>query len=229
MFAELMERLVSRRTEVAQQTASQWQQLVIDVADEKAIDPDEVLSDLDRLEKSPADLAQAVALLTQRRAWAATVAAGTAAEKVRPGNAKRIEAELAAFEKLEAEHESRLAPMREIERASVFAITEAATARGELARTATCPMALQAVRDADEKLAELRRERAEFEAALRTKEDRYGIVAAQKDPDLQPQEQRLTAEVRSMTAELATFANRVQDLTATHEAARLKLEAPEAI
>ena len=229
MLKELLEKLTRRKVEVTRSIACEWQQTVIDVADEKETDPDAVLSDLDRLGKTPEDLAWAVDLLKQRRGWAVTVAAGATAEKVRPGNLKMVEAEIAAFTKLESDHESRLAPLRETERGAVFAITEAAAARSELARTATDPGALRAVADIGHQLESLRHERAEFEISLRAKEDRYGIVAAQQDSDLDGQTARLASDVQAMRSELASFRERTEALAAEHELAHLQLLKPEAI
>ena len=103
MIAEFLERLTTRKNEVARTASSEWQALVLDVADGKEIDPDAVLSDLDRLGKAPEDLVKAVALLSQRRGWAATVAAGAEAEVEHPRIKKTIDAEVVAFKVLEEE------------------------------------------------------------------------------------------------------------------------------
>ena len=80
MIAEIIERLTRRKVEVARQEATYWQEIVVGLADGNLVDTDLVLLELDRLNKSPDDLAAAVSLLAQRRAWAATAAAGVQAE-----------------------------------------------------------------------------------------------------------------------------------------------------
>lgn len=229
MIAEMIERLTRRKVEVARQEATVWQALVIDVGDGKEIDADAVLSDLDRLNRTPGDLATAVELLNQRRAWAASVAAGVRGEADLPAVKRKIADENAKFEAIERQHEEALQPLSYHLGEAGRAILDGASAARELSRTATCPMALQAVTNVEKRLSELRREQAHTASELDAKESRLKIISSQQDPDLQPQVQRLTSDIASMRKQLATFGDRVQELTAEHDAARLRLLSPEAI
>ena len=229
MIAGLLEMLTRRKGEAARQTATIWQQLVIAVADGTATDADEVLSSLERLGKTPVDLASAVELLTRRRAWGATASAGAQAETDHPKIVAKINSELAAFKLAEEAHEARLRPLHGLERAAQHALSEAAMARRRLVETATDPTTLAAVRESAEKLAELRREQAEHSREQRGKEDRIATLRAQDDPDLGGHVARLTREIEAMQVLDLSFATRAAEFNAESEAARQRLEAPEAI
>lgn len=224
-----LEKLTKRKSEVARKSGGEWQALVIAVADDKATDPDATLAELDRLGKTPDDLAQAVELLSQRRAWSALVAAGAKAESDHPQAKKAIDAEVALFAALEEKHEQRLRPLQQAQAAAAQAMTEAAEARRRLVETASDPLRLAAVADADEKLTDLRRERAEFDRQLRSKEDRLAELSRQEDDDLVGHVDRLKSEIEAMRAQARSFDERATALNSECEAARKQLERPEAI
>ena len=229
MIAEFLERLTRRKTEVARATASEWQTLVINIADGKEADADATLTTLDWLKKTPDDLEQAVALLVQRRELATLVAAGTTAEVAHPKIVKAIEAEVATFAKIEEAHEQRLRPMHGEERAAIFQMSEGARAKRELIETATDPIRRATAADADAKLRALQQERAEFDRELRGKEDRHRELSSQEDRDLVAHVERLKSEIEAMQSRRSLFDARAAQFAAESEAALLKLLEPEAI
>ncbi len=229
MIAGLLEMLTRRKDEAARQTATIWQQLVIGVADNTTTDADAVLTALDRLNKSPDDLAKAVELLAQRRTWSATVAAGATAETEHPKITAKIAAENAAFAELEAAHDRKLWPLSDAKNAAANAISAGAGARIELARTCTDPLALQAVADCERRMHELRIETAAHSRELRAKEDRLAALKAQEDSDLGGHVARLTREIEIMQVRDLSFATRAAELNAESEAARQRLLLPEAV
>ena len=172
MITEFLERLTKRKTEVERTAATSWQTLVCRVADEQQADPDAVLAELDRLNKTPDDLKVAVELLNKRREWVKLVVAGTLAEAEHPKIVKTIEAEVATFAAAEEKHEQRLRPMHGQERSAVQAMSEGSRAKTELLRTATDPVALQSVVEADEKMRALQQEQIENSKELDAKNDR---------------------------------------------------------
>ena len=224
-----LEKLRSRKFEIARKVGSEWQTLVIDIADEKEIDTDETLAALSRLGKSPDDLAAAVGLLAQRRQWAQQVTGGNRAESDHPVIKRKIEAEVARFTEIERQHEEKLQPLSyELAEAGRM-ILDGASASRELSQTSTDPLALAAVADAAEKLAELRREQAHIASELRSKEDRLATITAQKDDDLDGQAARLSRDIGALREQLASFATRTEELVSESDAARLQLLRPEAI
>ena len=229
MIAGLLEMLTRRKCEAARATATEWQSLVIDVADGTATDPDEVLSSLERLAKTPSDLEAAVALLAQRRAWTTTVAAGVQAETDHPALTAKIASLNAAFAELESAHDRALWPLSDAKNAAANALSSAQGARIELARTCTDPLALAGVSDADKRMAELRCEMAEHSRELRGKEDRLGELKVQEDRDLKPHVERLKNDIEAMRSQAVEFGERAEKLNAASEAARAHLLRPEAI
>ncbi len=229
MIAEFLERLTKRKSEVARTAAGEWQALVCRIADEHESDPDATLTTLDRLNKTPDDLAKAVGLLSQRRAWAATVAAGIAAEVEHPKITKKIDAELAAFKLVEEAHEAAVWPMTRAKAAAAQSMAEAAEARRRLCETATDPLRLAAVEQADSQLTELRRERAEHDRELRGKEDRLTELSRQEDSDLAGHVDRLKSEIEAMRAQVHSFNARAEKLNSESEVARAMLLLPAAI
>ena len=229
MIAEFLEKLTQRKTEVARQAATVWQQLVITIADGKSIDADATLAALDRLAKSPDDLAKAVELLNQRREWSALVSAGAKAESEHPKIIRKIDLEIAAFTALEDAHDAAMRPMHGAERSAVQCIADGSEARRRLVETATDPIRLQAVKDADERLTTLRQKRVEFDRQLRGSEDRLRELSVQKDRDLDGHVQRLTREIEAMESERPSFHQRAEKLNAECATARTALLIPEAI
>ena len=224
-----LERLTKRKVEIERKTGGEWQTLVTTVADGKEIDPDETLTALARLGKSTDDLAKGVELLNQRRAWSALVTAGAKAETEHSRITTLIEAEVAAFAALEEKHEATVWPMTRAKAAAAQAMMEASEARRRLVETASDPIRLQVVQDADEKLSELRQERAEFDRELRGKEDRLRELSVQEDRDLAGHVDRLKSDIVAMRAQEPSFCERAEKLNAESEAARLQLLQPEAI
>ena len=218
-----LEKLTKRKTEVAQKTGGEWQALVIAVADGKQIDPDETLAALDRLGKSLDDLANSVALLNQRREWAKIIAAGETAEADHPNLTRKIESEIAAFNLLEEKHEATLFPMTRARAAAAQSMVDATQAKRELQRTATDPIQLQAVQDADAAMTELQIERAEFDRDLRAKEDRLVEMSHQNDDDLAGHVERLKSDIETMRAQAHSFDERSKTINAECEAARAAL------
>ena len=226
---EFLEKLKLRKTEVERDESSAWQRLVVALADQKPPDADLTLLELRRLNKTPDDLVRAVELLNQRRVWAAMVAAGSKGEADHATATQAARKEIEAFGRLEEAHDAKLAPLHSMIASAAFAQSEALHARGELARTACCPIALQAVASAEKVLAELRNERAEFERELRAKEDRLAVLRSQNDRDLAGHVDRLRSDIVAMQVQLRSFHERAETLVGDSEAARLQLLRPEAI
>lgn len=224
-----LEKLKSRKVEVARESASVWQRLVVALADGKEPDPDLVLLELSRLGKTPDDLAAAVALLEQRRAWHAMALAGVQAEVDHPKFKKRIEAEVDAFIALQAAHESTIWPLEQSKSAAAFAMAEAQRARIELSRTARCPLALATVAEADAAVQSLRLERADHERELRAKEDHLTTLQAQRDPGLASSIRRLETDIEGLRSLGVSLRQRADTLAAEATEARKSLERPEAI
>lgn len=221
--------LKSRKNEIALDTAASWQKMVVAVADGKKLDADLTLLELSRLGKTPDDLAAAVALLGRRRAWAAMVDAGDKAAKAHSTITQKIESEVDAFEKQHTAFEARIFPMEAAKTAAAFEITEAGRARGELMRTATCPVALATVRSTDAAMQTLRQEQADGQRELLGKQDRLVLLQQQCDRDMAGHVARLKSDIEAMTTQLNEFRVRGEQLNSESVAARTNLLRPEAI
>ncbi len=229
MISEFLERLTKRKGEIQRKGASEWQTLVIAVADGQEIDPDETLTVLARLGKSTDDLAKGVELLNQRRAWSALVAVGATAEAEHPAITKKIESEVAAFAALEEKHEATVWPMTRAKAAAAQAMSDSAEARRRLVETANDPIALQAVRDAEERMNELRREKSELDHRMADKSDALRQYTTRGQSSDFEKIARLEIEVANLQAESKAFDVRATQLNGECESARLALLNPSAI
>ena len=225
------EKLTRRKTEAARQGQTAWQELVIAVADDKEQDADNTLAELDRLNKTPQDLEAAVELLGKRRELAKQVADGTKAENEFKKINAAIDAEVAQFKEALERHDEIMRPLVQQKELAVTAITAADYARRQLIDTASDPILLLAVRDADAAMVELRREKADHDSRLRLKSDALHKYQTWPDQftDAADRITRLQAEVETMQAESAAFDAKGELLNTESEQARKRLQSPEAI
>jgi len=225
------EKLTRRKTEAARQGQTAWQELVIAVADDKEQDADNTLAELDRLNKTPQDLEAAVELLGKRRELAKQVADGTKAENEFKKINAAIDAEVAKFTAASELHDATMRPLIQKKEAAVTSIKAADFGRRQLIDTASDPILLLAVRDADAAMVELRREKADHDSRLRLKSDALHKYQTWPDQftDAADRITRLQAEVETMQAESAAFDAKGELLNTESEQARKRLQSPEAI
>ena len=211
--------------------AAEWQSVGTTVDDGKTLDPDEALIALDRLGKTPEDLASAVELLGKRRELAKQVADGTKAENEFKKINAAIDAEVAKFTAASELHDATMRPLIQKKEAAVTSITAADYAKRQLIDTASDPILLRAVRDADAAMVELRREKADHDSRLKLKSDALHKYQTWPDQftDVADTITRLQAEVETMQAESAAFDAKGELLNTESEQARKRLQSPEAI
>jgi len=202
-----------RKVEVAQKNQGVWSQIVSDVTDGKEIDSDLILSELDRLNKSPEDLQEGVELLLQRREWAAQVEAGVKAEIEHPKNLAKIQAELDAFAKLQKQHEARLIPFLSQRDATVQQISTASDARRRLLDTCSAESHQSATADIDVKIQEAGQELDDVRKRLRDCENWVLGVQSQGDKSA-------TADV----AKLAAMRKKLETLQAEHSGCNARMQ-----
>ncbi len=225
------EKLTKRKTEAARQGQTAWQALVIAVADDKATDPDVTLAELDRLNKTPQDLEAAVDLLAKRRELARQVAGGAKAEADFAKINAAINAELATFTEASERHYATMRPLIQTKELAVTSIEAAYFAKRQLTDSATDPILLLAVRDADAAMAELRREKTDHDSRLKVKSDALYQYRTwpERFADAETSIERLQGEVAAMEIESLAFDTRAEQLNTESEQARQRLESPEAI
>ena len=225
------EKLTKRKTEATRQGQTAWQALVIAVADGKTLDPDETLIELDRLRKTPADLEAAVELLGKRRELARQVASGAKAESDFAKINAAIDGEVAKFTAVSALHDATMRPLVAKKEAAVTSITAATSAQRQLIDSATDPILLLAVRDANAAMVELRSEKTAHDTRLKLKADTLHQYSnwPERFTDADSSIERLQGEVETMQAESRAFDAKAEQLNAEGDAARKRLEAPEAI
>ena len=125
IFAEIADHSAALET----QRQARWGEFCSAVADAKISNPEQILSTLQELHKSPDELETAVAKLRQRRSWRTVFEAGEAAGEKYPALLqKRADAE-DELEKLIAEHNAKHQPLEQ-----EIARTQQAIAEGDSAR-----------------------------------------------------------------------------------------------
>lgn len=225
------EKLTKRKTEVAREGQGLWRTLVVNIADGEETDADNTLIELERLNKTPEDLASAVALLGQRRELVKQVAAGAKAEAEFQKINAAIDGEVAKFTAASELHDATMRPLVAKKETAVEAISAASFARRRLQETATDPIRLAAISDTDAKMAELRREKAAHAERLKVKADALHKYSEwpERFTDAADTITRLQAEVETMQAESRAFDAKAEVLSNESDQARKRLEAPEAI
>lgn len=225
------EKLTKRKTEATRQGQTAWQELVIAIADDKEQDADNTLAELDRLHKTPDDLEAAVELLGKRRELAKQVTAGAKAEAEFQKINAAIDGEVAKFTTASELHDATMRPLIQKKEAAVTSITAAFDAKRQLIDTASDPILLLAVRDADAAMVELRREKSDHDSRLKLKSDALHKYQTWPDQftDVADTITRLQAEVETMQTESAAFDAKGEQLNTESEQARKRLQSPEAI
>ena len=225
------EKLTKRKSEVAREGQGEWRTLVIGVADDKEQDADATLAELDRLRKTPADLEAAVELLGKRRELARQVAAGAKAEAEFQKLNAAIDAEVAKFTAASERHDATMRPLIQMKELAVTSIEAAYFAKRQLTDSASDPILLLAVRDADAAMAQLRREKADHDSRLKVKSDALHQYSnwPERFADAETSIARLQGEVETMQAESRAFDAKAEALSNESDQARKRLESPEAI
>lgn len=177
MIAELISKLAKRKAETSQAAVSEWQKLVTEFVDSGGkVDPDAVLSKLDRLGRTLEDLEQAAELLTKRRGWATQLDAGSKAESEYPKLTKQIEDANAELVRLTEAHDAKHAHLDDKIRAARNAISMGADAKRQLLDTAGEETRLAATMDVDQKILDLQSERDALRKRIRDREGWLGSV-----------------------------------------------------
>jgi hypothetical protein len=167
----ILEKLSAKKAENAGARQAEWVGVVSGVADENGVEPGALLVALDRLDKSIEELQAAAELLAKRRAWAATAAAGDAAEESYAGLLLQERASEKALEILIQKHRSKCEPLgRQID-AARLAISSGADARRRLLETAGDEARQAAFDEIDAQLGEVQVERNLLQQKLRGRRD----------------------------------------------------------
>lgn len=228
-MSSFWEKLTKQKANVAKTSANVWQQLVADVLDEKETDADAVLVELERLGKSPADLESAVKLLRQRRAWAAELKDGEAAEvDLRDATEKlaKLERELEEFtERIQRKME----PVDAKRMNAIHRLNIATTARERLINTASDPALTQAARGVEAEMNALRNEITKSKRIQHAGQQLLDNMAAQENPELQQQVEGISQQLSKKKTVRDVFNERAAKLNSDSEAALQALLRPEAI
>ena len=227
---QILEKLTARKAEVQRSNQAAWSTLVASVHDEKLTNADKILTALEKLGRTPEEMQAACELLIQRRAWAAELAAGRQAEKDHAANVKAIDEETAAFKRAQAEHEARLAPLRQKRDAGVQRISQGDSARKRLLETASAEARELATADIDDRFKALEAEKTEVQKRFRDREnwiisvESLGETAATGELERLPAAQAGLTELRD---ELESFAPQFEALNSERIAAMEALLIPE--
>ncbi len=231
-MVSILEKLSGRLKQRQTEQSGQWSQFVCDVTDERMKNPDEILSGLDRLGKSPEELQKACELLVQRRDWSATVATGSDAEKQYSERLEAIQREESAFAKLTEKHELKMSELVQAREVTAATISKAADARRELLRTVSAETASgvyalvdQRIQETTEELERVRRLIRDSSHWIAEVESRAESAATADTERLGGQKQRLK-ELKASEAELSGKLPALQD---ERNAAADKLLKPELI
>ena len=214
---KILEKLSARKHERAKANAASWAQFVADIVDERTKDADEILSGLDRLQKSPEELQAACELLIERREWNSQATAGDAAEieysKLQQHSDDAEKALKDLIEKHHAKHE----PLDRKIQAARTAISTGADAKRRLRETAGEESRRTAFADID---AELQKLQAEHQPVLKAIHDRQtwireiesrGQSAATADRQRLPDAKTGLAVVRKQDTEFTGKLSALQD------------------
>lgn len=232
MNLNILEKLTARKSERAKANAASWSQFVADVVDERTKDPDEILSGLDRLQKSPEQLQAACELLVQRREWARQSADGAAAET---GYNKLTEQSEAAGKELESlieVHQKKQIPLQNKIEAARNAISVAADARRRLSETAGDESKRAAFDEIDSELEKLQVERQPVLKAIRDRQTWIQEVHSRGNSAAPDDMKRLSdarAGLQEMQKQDSEFSGKLTALQDRRNAAAELLLKPEAI
>lgn len=227
---KILEQLAARKAEVQQADQAAWSKLVTAVHNEALKNADEILAELERLGRTPEELAADCELLESRRGWAVELAAGRQAENDHAANVKAIDEETAAFKRAQGEHEARLAPLRQKRDAGVQRIDQGDSARKRLLETVSDEARDLAIADIDARFARLEGEKSELQKRFRDREDWVHRVEMLGESATSGDIERLPAARAGLTElrdELKSFAHQFETLNSERTAALEALLNPE--
>jgi hypothetical protein len=228
----ILEKLTTRRSERQKQNAASWSQFVVDVADERLKDADEILLGLERLNKTPEQLVEACELLARRRGWAVQVAAGDKAEAGYSGLQQQMADAEKELEALIEAHQKKQMPLQnkiEKARAEMSTGSDAKRRLQETAGKATREAAFDTIEaeleQARKELAPLSKLVADRKRWLATVHDRGQSAATEDQENLQAMKDGYT----KMLADEAAATRRIHEIQSRHNEAFQQLLKPEAI
>jgi len=231
-MVSILEKLSVRLGVRQKQFTASWAKFVGDVADEKLTDADEILSGLERLGKSPANLQVAITLLLQRREWAGAVVAGDAAESDYPKLKQQAADAEQALKKLIDAHHTKFASLGDkIERAR-NAISAGAGARRELLETCSLESQMAATADVDSRIAETQAAKSNVAKRLRDCENWVLGVDSEGDKAASSDLERIVGmreKLAGLESELSGFNSKLATLQDERNAASASMLKPESI
>lgn len=182
---DLVTTLTKRQAQVDRDQRLTFSELAANVAGKKKIDPDAVLDELTRLNKTPEELSDAVELLNNRRGWYESVQAGEKAERDYPAVLEQIANGESQLKEIISKHHESMAPIHAKKESIVNSIMAREEAKRRLIDTAGRGWRDDAVFDLDQEIQANDRELATLTKRI---EDR----------------QRWIAKVRSLGSQAAT-------------------------
>jgi hypothetical protein len=228
----IFEKLTTRRSERQQQNAASWSQFVVDVTDARMKDADEILTGLERLQKSPEQLVQACELLTRRRAWAAELAAGEKAEAAYPEFQAQLERSEKELEALIEQHQKKQMPLRDKIERSRTSISSGSDAQRRLLDTCGSAYRQTVFGPIETELIQVEKDLAAISEAVQlrrrwlvTVQERGDSAAAADQKNLPVMQQGY----RKMLSDEATTKRRLEEIQSRFNAEFQKLLRPEAI
>lgn len=173
--------LKARSTELSQENAATFQEIVKRVALANKVDFDEVLVDLARAGKSVDDLDAAMEMLRRRQQWVSTYLKGQKAEYEYPESRKKLKTLEADFEKLKREHSEKVRPLVQSIEQSKQAIVDAARAKGQLVNSVDAVTRANILSGVMTHREELEARQREFAAQIKSKSDHISRMGGQEE------------------------------------------------
>ena len=229
---KIFEKLTTRRSERQQQNAASWSQFVVDVTDARMTDADEILTGLERLQKTPEQLVEACELITRRRAWAAEVIASEKAEAAYPEFQAQLERSEKELEALIEAHEKKQMPLRDRIERSRTSISSGSDARRRLVETSGSAYRQAVFGPIETELEQAQKELTPLSEAVQLRRrwlvtvQELGDSAAAADQKNLPLMQQ---GYKKMVADEAATKRRLDEIQGRHNAEFQKLLRPEAI
>lgn len=228
----ILEKLTTRRSERQKENAASWSQFVADVVDERMKDPDEILSGLERLQKTPEELGAEGKKITDRRADDIIMKAGEKAEAAYSGLQQQLEDSEKELEALIESHQKKQSPLRnKIEKARAE-MSAGADARRRLIETAGKAYREAVFGPIESELEQARKELTPLSKAvedrrrwLLTVQERGESAATADQQNLQ----MMKDGFKKMLTGEAEAKRRLDEIQSRHNAAFQQLLKPEAI
>lgn len=228
----ILEKLSAKLRHKKSQQSASWSAFVTSVADGKTSDPDEILAALERLNRSPEDLQDAIDLLIKRRELSKVVQSGDAAEAELPAARDAITAEEKRYAELHAKHELKMDAMLTHRNGLVQKITRRDDAARELLSSVPTATSEAVYGPIDQKIVEVNDERASVRQAIKNLEQWLFNVDEQGDSASTGDIQRLADQrqrLRDLKRSEGDLANKLSSLQDERNAASKRLLLPELI